>query len=74
MIFFTFQVDGLVLNGYQANVLKRCLVEASEALIQAETQLNEFDSVCGDGDCGSTLRRLADGISCHIPSIVLSRL
>lgn len=32
-----------------------------DAGIDAEAKLNELDNTAGDGDCGSTLKRGADG-------------
>jgi hypothetical protein len=34
---------------------------AANALESNADRLNELDSGCGDGDCGSTLNRWADG-------------
>jgi dihydroxyacetone kinase len=36
--------------------------KVTEALIDAEVKLNELDNLSGDGDCGSTLKRGADGM------------
>lgn len=47
----------------EAMVMKRCLLAAAKSLRANEEKLNELDSGCGDGDCGSTLRRLGDGKS-----------
>ena len=45
-------------------LFKNCLLAAADELIAAEKHLNELDSLTGDGDCGSTLKRLADGEKC----------
>ncbi|XP_031570895.1 triokinase/FMN cyclase-like isoform X2 [Actinia tenebrosa] len=38
------------------------LSKVTDAIISAEGKLNELDNISGDGDCGSTLKRGADGI------------
>jgi len=52
---------GVSLNGREQQVMKLCLKNACVAIIEKEAHLNELDRGCGDGDCGSTLKRLADG-------------
>lgn len=52
---------GISLNIWQQRLIKLCLENACIAIIEKEAYLNELDRGCGDGDCGSTLRRLADG-------------
>lgn len=56
------QEKGLILRNEETLIFKDCLTAASNAIITEEKHLNELDSGCGDGDCGSTLRRLAEGI------------
>jgi hypothetical protein len=41
--------------------LKNAIHAAASALESNVDHLNELDSGCGDGDCGSTLNRFADG-------------
>ena len=41
------------------------LVGCAEALINCEVQLNELDRESGDGDCGTTLKRGAQGMIKH---------
>lgn len=45
----------------EAMVMRQCLLSVAKSLRTSETKLNELDSGCGDGDCGSTLCRLGDG-------------
>jgi len=59
---------GISLNEREQRVMKLCLKNACMAMIEEEARLNELDRGCGDGDCGSTLRRLADGIVNASPS------
>ncbi|XP_049773452.1 triokinase/FMN cyclase-like [Schistocerca cancellata] len=66
------QEKGLILGDEETSVFKECLSAASNAIITAEKHLNELDSGCGDGDCGSTLRRLAEGILDEIEKSSLS--
>lgn len=46
-------------RGQQA--LKLAIHAAASALESNVELLNELDTECGDGDCGSTLNRWADG-------------
>lgn len=45
----------------ETRVFEKCLLAAADDLIEAEKHLNKLDSRTGDGDCGSTLKRLAEG-------------
>ena len=45
-----------------AQILKKALEIAATDLISNADKINELDSGCGDGDCGSTLARLAKGL------------
>lgn len=45
-----------------AQTLLKALEVAAIDLINHTDKINELDSGCGDGDCGSTLARLAKGI------------
>ncbi len=42
-------------------LLYLCVKTACEALISAESQLNQLDTAVGDSDCGSTLKSGAQG-------------
>ncbi|XP_060070600.1 triokinase/FMN cyclase-like isoform X4 [Ylistrum balloti] len=46
----------------EASLIFDCLKLAGERLVAAESQLNELDRESGDGDCGSTMARGAQGI------------
>ena len=48
------------------SVVQNLLKVVSDALINAEDDLNELDRGSGDGDCGSTLKRGAQGIYCSL--------
>lgn len=43
--------------------MKLAINGAALALESNVENLNELDSGCGDGDCGSTLNRWAEGIN-----------
>jgi len=53
---------GISLNAREQDLIKLCLENACTAIIEKESHLNELDRGCGDGDCGSTLKRLADSM------------
>jgi dihydroxyacetone kinase len=63
---------GVSLNEQEQHVTKLCLRNACMAIIEKEAHLNELDRGCGDGDCGSTLKRLADGARYRIRCSSLS--
>ncbi|XP_033214433.1 triokinase/FMN cyclase-like isoform X2 [Belonocnema kinseyi] len=46
----------------QEHLFKECLRRASLSIITEENFINDLDRGCGDGDCGSTLKQLADSI------------
>lgn len=50
---------GVEFNSRQQMLLKQCLQSCCKSLIEKETHINDLDRGCGDGDCGSTLKRLA---------------
>lgn len=56
---------GLKIDVQYQNILKQCLKSACESLIEKESFINDLDRGCGDGDCGSTLSRLANGMCKH---------
>ncbi|XP_046403028.1 PTS-dependent dihydroxyacetone kinase 1, dihydroxyacetone-binding subunit DhaK-like isoform X2 [Ischnura elegans] len=48
-----------------------CIQDAMQALIKEETKINLLDTECGDGDCGTTLRRGAESILSVLDSLPL---
>ena len=56
---------GLKIDVQYQNILKQCLKSACESIIEKESFINDLDRGCGDGDCGSTLTRLANGMYKH---------
>ncbi|KAG7201942.1 hypothetical protein KM043_004647 [Ampulex compressa] len=63
---------GLQMTEREQLLFVLCLKSASAAIIKEETRLNELDRGCGDGDCGTTLRRLAEGIMENLNSFHFS--
>lgn len=63
---------GISLNVREQRLIKTCLENACAAIVEQETYLNELDRGCGDGDCGSTLKRFADGILNNLDNLSLS--
>ncbi|KAH0546262.1 hypothetical protein KQX54_007615 [Cotesia glomerata] len=55
---------GPKISDRNANILKECLLNACKAIINNEETLNTLDRGCGDGDCGSTHKKLADSKFC----------
>ncbi|XP_008553178.1 triokinase/FMN cyclase isoform X1 [Microplitis demolitor] len=53
---------GPKLNERESRIIKECLINACKAIINNEETLNTLDRGCGDGDCGSTHKKLADNI------------
>lgn len=47
--------------GCDLEEVTRCLRAGLEAVIAAESEVTKYDSVVGDGDCGITLKRGAEG-------------
>lgn len=45
----------------QKSLLIKTLKLVADSLVKNEGKLNELDSGCGDGDCGTTLKHLALG-------------
>lgn len=41
---------------------KNALLNACNVIIKNEKRLNDLDSTCGDGDCGSSLKDAAKGV------------
>uniref|UniRef100_A0A1B6D265 Triokinase/FMN cyclase n=2 Tax=Clastoptera arizonana TaxID=38151 RepID=A0A1B6D265_9HEMI len=63
---------GVKYSEKQVKVLKQCLISMSQSIIASEQKLNLLDSGCGDGDTGTTLRRLGEAIIQNIDNIQLS--
>lgn len=59
--FFVSKLEGPTINAAGSEILRRCLEAVALSVISNEGHLNELDSACGDGDTGTTLRRMADG-------------
>lgn len=54
---------GISLDVNEQRLIKLCLRNACTAILEEQAYLNELDRGCGDGDCGSTLKRFADCMS-----------
>ncbi|XP_011705072.1 PREDICTED: bifunctional ATP-dependent dihydroxyacetone kinase/FAD-AMP lyase (cyclizing)-like isoform X2 [Wasmannia auropunctata] len=63
---------GISLNVRHQRLIESCLKDACAAIIEKEAYLNGLDRGCGDGDCGSTLKRFADGILSNLDNLSLS--
>ncbi|XP_011869124.1 PREDICTED: bifunctional ATP-dependent dihydroxyacetone kinase/FAD-AMP lyase (cyclizing)-like isoform X2 [Vollenhovia emeryi] len=63
---------GISLNARDQRLIESCLRDACAAIVEKEAYLNGLDRGCGDGDCGSTLKRFADGILSNLDSLSLS--
>ncbi|KAK0161994.1 hypothetical protein PV327_008378 [Microctonus hyperodae] len=63
---------GRKLNEHESALLKRCLENACNAIIEHRDKLNDLDRGCGDGDCGSTHSLLANGILSSLESLQVS--
>ncbi|CAK9801852.1 Triokinase/FMN cyclase [Anthophora plagiata] len=63
---------GTEINKDLQNLLKECLKSACEGIIQKEAHLNDLDRGCGDGDTGSTLKRLASETLARLDKLYLS--
>ncbi|EXJ80155.1 hypothetical protein A1O1_08297 [Capronia coronata CBS 617.96] len=50
------------------STLKRILTSCCDSILSVESLINSYDSVVGDGDCGSTLGRAARAIQSTIQS------
>nr|CAD7569435.1 unnamed protein product [Timema californicum] len=66
------QERGPVISQSGSAVLTQCLKAIARALIDSEQRLNELDSGCGDGDCGTTLRLFAEGVLSRLDSLCVS--
>lgn len=72
---------GVVLSGHQEQAVRLALQAAADALEQQVDWLNQLDSGCGDGDCGSTFqcwvqafRAWADQLNYDRPWTLLQQL
>lgn len=55
----------------QIELFEKCLNAIASALIKEESRINELDTLSGDGDAGSTLKRFADGkVTYGLPIII----
>ncbi|XP_029049358.2 triokinase/FMN cyclase-like isoform X3 [Osmia bicornis bicornis] len=63
---------GIQIDSKQQVVLKQCLQSSCKSLIEKEAYINDLDRGCGDGDCGSTLKRLAADILQNLENFQLS--
>ncbi|XP_047362263.1 triokinase/FMN cyclase-like isoform X2 [Vespa velutina] len=48
---------GIQVDNQYGHLIKLCLQNACKSIIEKEIYLNELDRGCGDGDCGTTLKR-----------------
>lgn len=56
------------LPALNSDIFRNALLEACKVVSAAEEELNRLDAVSGDGDCGSTMKRLTEAIiedECH---------
>ncbi|XP_022194079.2 triokinase/FMN cyclase [Nilaparvata lugens] len=67
------ELTGPTFGEQDAELLKQCLKAVCRELIEAEERLNQLDSGCGDGDCGTTFRQLADAILKNVDNLALRR-
>lgn len=52
---------GRKLDDNNVEILEECLKSACNDIIENEIKLNSLDRGCGDGDCGYTHKKLANG-------------
>jgi len=62
-------VKGVKLGSQGEQIVKATLEKVTSTLITMEGKLNELDSGCGDGDCGSTLTAGAKAIQTAMPKL-----
>ena len=55
------KVNTCTLSEKGENLMKHCLKFLSQNLPKYEKLLNDLDTGCGDGDCGTTLKLGAEG-------------
>ncbi|XP_046832755.1 triokinase/FMN cyclase-like isoform X1 [Vespa crabro] len=72
---------GIQVDNQYGHLIKLCLQNACKSIIEKEIYLNELDSCCGDGDCGTTLKRFTMSIQKHLnklsftyPSLLLAQI
>ncbi|KAK3748750.1 hypothetical protein QZH41_015693 [Actinostola sp. cb2023] len=53
----------------QGKLVFSVISKVMDAIVTAETMLNELDNLSGDGDCGTTLKRGAQAIKCALGSM-----
>ncbi|XP_011299957.1 bifunctional ATP-dependent dihydroxyacetone kinase/FAD-AMP lyase (cyclizing) [Fopius arisanus] len=61
--------SGKRLENSGIKIFKECLKNACQAIIENEEILNNLDRGCGDGDCGTTHKTLANGILSSLESL-----
>jgi len=66
------RMKGVELSAQGADVVRKILELAATSLINMEDQLNQLDSECGDGDCGSTHAIGAKALLEAVPELNLS--
>jgi len=76
-----FAIKGVSLSDEGAKNVRTILLSASKALIDMEAKLNQLDSGCGDGDCGTThaqgarvLKESLESLDTAHPSVLLRQL
>jgi dihydroxyacetone kinase len=62
-------VKGVKLGSEGEQIVKATLEKMTSTLISMEAKMNELDSGCGDGDCGSTLTAGAKAIQAAMPKL-----
>jgi len=65
-------VKGVKLGSDGEQIVKTTLEKITSSLVSMEAKLNELDSGCGDGDCGSTLTAGAKAIQAAMPKLSLA--
>ncbi len=55
-------------------LFSRAVESACESVIAAEPEITRYDTIAGDGDCGTCLKAGADGEWCGCPTFVISKL
>lgn len=64
-------VKGAKLSAEGGGKVRLALETITRKLVDMEARLNELDSGCGDGDCGSTLASGAQAIQAALPTLSL---
>ncbi|XP_014272524.1 PTS-dependent dihydroxyacetone kinase 1, dihydroxyacetone-binding subunit DhaK isoform X2 [Halyomorpha halys] len=56
------QLEGPKLTDKESNIFKTAVIAACNAIRDNKEKINELDSGCGDGDCGTTMGYFAEGV------------